>query len=266
MGEDEVIRHDLTNEEYHAHPAISASDVKAVHLKSLRHWQLQPRRESTAFDMGSAVHALVLEPEKDLVRCGPADRRGTAWKDAKLAADLDGFILLPQGEYDLAKNIAHAANMQMPEWLDRPRIAEGSVFALDSITGVDIKCRPDIYIEADGLVCDLKTCTSASPRSFARDVHQYGYALQAAFYLRTLQEAGLLAERFVFFAIEKEPPFAACVHEIDPGYLNYADAVITNTLMKIRSAQASDDYTTGWPEVNVICQPGWMTDDETVDF
>ena len=78
-----MIRHDMTNEAYHAHPAISSSDVKTVFNKSLAHWQLSQRRESAAFDLGSAVHALVLEPEKDLVRCGPADRRGTAWKDAK---------------------------------------------------------------------------------------------------------------------------------------------------------------------------------------
>lgn len=33
-----MIRTDLTNEEYHAHPAISSSDVKAA-AKSLAHWK-----------------------------------------------------------------------------------------------------------------------------------------------------------------------------------------------------------------------------------
>jgi exodeoxyribonuclease VIII len=265
MGE-EMIRTDLSNEAYHAHPAISSSDVKAVYLKSLRHWQLAPRKESAAFDLGSAVHALVLEPEKDLVRCGPGDRRGTAWKDAKLAADLDGYILLPQGEYDLAKNIAHAALVQAPEWMDRPRITEGSVFATDRITGVEIKCRPDIYIEADAMVVDLKTCTSASPRQFSRDVHQYGYAIQAAFYMRVLQNAGHEADRFFFFAIEKDAPYAVCIHEIDADYLDTCQQIITQTLLKIRDAQAKGDYTTGWPEVNMISQPGWMTADDPEDF
>jgi hypothetical protein len=258
-----MTRHDMTNEAYHAHPAISSSDVKTVFNKSLAHWQLSQRRESAAFDLGSAVHALVLEPEKDLVRCGPGDRRGNAWKDAKLAADLDGYILLPEAEYELAKNVAYAAITQMPEWMDRPRIHEASFFAEDHVTGVEIKCRPDIYIEEDGLVIDLKTCASASPRQFTRDVHNYGYNLQAAFYLRVLQEAGFKAERFVFFAIEKEAPFACCCHEIDPDYLNASDAAITATLIKIRDAQKKGDYTTGWPEINMIGQPAWfMADDD----
>ena len=257
-----MIRHDLTNREYHAHPAISASDIKTAHLKSIAHWRHGVRRESTAFDLGSAVHAMVLEPEKELVRRGPADRRGDKWRDAKLAADLDGIILLPDAEYDIAETIAGAAIAQMPEWMDRPRITEASFFALDSVTGMNIKCRPDIYIESEGLVVDLKTCTSASPRLFSRDVHNYGYALQAAFYLRVLQEAGFDARRFVFLAVEKEPPFAACVHEIDPDYLLVCDAIITQTLLKIQQADRSGNYDTGWPEVNIIGQPAWMTADE----
>lgn len=261
-----MIRHDMTNEAYHLDPAISSSDVKAVYLKSLRHWKYEVRKGSTAFDLGSAVHAMVLEPEKELVRRGPDDRRGDKWRDAKLAADLDGMILLPSSEYNLAETIAAAAIAQMPEWMDRPRITEASFFALDSITGMHIKCRPDIYIESEGLVVDLKTCTSASPRLFSRDVHNYGYALQAAFYLRVLQEAGFDARRFVFLAVEKEAPFAACVHEIDPDYMLVCDAIITQTLLNIQQADRSGNYDTGWPEVNIIGRPSWMTADEDTDF
>ena len=261
-----MIRHDMTNEAYHLDPAISSSDVKTVYLKSLRHWKYEVRKGSTAFDLGSAVHAMVLEPEKELVRRGPDDRRGDKWRDAKLAADLDGMILLPSSEYNLAETIAAAAIAQMPEWMDRPRITEGSVFATDRVTGVEIKCRPDIYIESEGLVVDLKTCTSASPRSFSRDVHQYGYAIQAAFYMRVLQNAGHEADNFFFFAIEKDAPYAACIHEIDADYLDTCQQIITQTLLKIRDAQAKGDYTTGWPEVNVISQPGWMTADDPEDF
>jgi len=261
-----MIRTDMSNAAYHLDPAISSSDVKTVHLKSLRHWKYGARKESVAFDLGSAVHAMVLEPEKELVRRGPADRRGDKWRDAKLAADLDGLILLPEAEYDLAETIAKSAIAHMPAWMDVPRIAEASFFALDSTTGVNIKCRPDLYIESEGLVVDLKTCASASPRLFARDVHNYGYAIQAAFYLRVLQEAGFEANRFVFLAVEKEPPFAVGLHEIEPDYLNYADAVITDTLLKIRDATKEDDYKTGWPEINFIGQPSWMSIDDLEDL
>ena len=76
----------LSNASYHAHPAISSSDVKAVASKSLAHWKGKVWKDSSAFALGSAVHALVLEPEKNLVLRGPEDRRGDKWKKAQLAA------------------------------------------------------------------------------------------------------------------------------------------------------------------------------------
>jgi hypothetical protein len=56
---------EMTNEEYHAHHAISSSDVKMVHGKSLAHWQGAERKEKAAWDLGTAVHAMLLEPEKE---------------------------------------------------------------------------------------------------------------------------------------------------------------------------------------------------------
>jgi exodeoxyribonuclease VIII len=85
---------DMTNEEYHAHPNISSSDVKAVAAKSLAHWKAKVYKASPAFALGSAVHALVLEPEKSFVLRGPEDRRGNKWKEAQLAADLDDILAI----------------------------------------------------------------------------------------------------------------------------------------------------------------------------
>ena len=64
------IEYNLPDYDYHdkeIFPHISSSDVKTVLSKSLLHWAGQERKESIAFDIGKAVHALILEPEKDLV-------------------------------------------------------------------------------------------------------------------------------------------------------------------------------------------------------
>ena len=58
---------ELSNEEYHEHKAISSSAVKTVHAKSLLHWKKNKYVDSAAFQLGTAVHALLLEPEKNLV-------------------------------------------------------------------------------------------------------------------------------------------------------------------------------------------------------
>jgi hypothetical protein len=97
------IEYNLPDYEYHdkeIFPHISSSDVKTVLSKSLLHWAGQERKESIAFDIGKAVHALILEPEKDLVMRGPEDRRGSKWKDAKAKAEKDGKVFLTEKDYD----------------------------------------------------------------------------------------------------------------------------------------------------------------------
>lgn len=266
---------DMTNEAYHAHPNISSSDVKAVATRSLAHWKYRTYKSSSAFALGSAVHALVLEPHKNLVVRGPEDRRGAKWKDASLAADLDGKILLTESDFDLSRQIADAvrAHPVVRGWLAEPWfVAEASFFADDSETGVNIKCRPDGWIPNGGIVFDVKTTRDASPEGFPREMRNYGYDLQAAFYLRTLREAGFQAKKFIFVAVEKEPPYAVGLHVMTDRYLEHANMRVTRTLEKINAAIAANDYTTGWPMINDIDLPRWQLDpeadvfDETVDF
>ncbi len=267
---------DMPNSEYHSHPSISSSDVKLVAAKSLAHWQAKVYKDNPAFALGSAVHALVLEPEKNLVLRGPEDRRGNKWKEAQLAADLDGKILLTEGDYDLAQAIAAPviAHEVVSGWLADPEfVAEASFFATDPQTGVKIKCRPDGYLPSAGIVFDIKTTRDASPEGFPREIRNYNYDLQAAHYLRCLHGAGYKASAFIFVCVEKEAPYAVGLHALTGNYLDAANMRVTETLEKISRAEATSIFTTGWPLINYVDLPRWQTAepeadvfDETVDF
>ncbi len=262
---------DMPNGEYHSHPNISSSDVKLVAAKSLAHWKAKVYKPSPAFALGSAVHAMVLEPEKNLVLRGPEDRRGNKWKDAQLAADLDGKILLTEADYDLAEKIAEEtrAHPVVARYLIDPSfVAEASFFATDPITGSNIKCRPDGYLQSSGVVFDIKTTRDASPANFPREIRSYNYDLQASFYLRCMTAAGFEARSFIFVAVEKEAPHAVCLHQLDEDYLAVADMRVTETLTAIARAEAFDDFTTGWPLINDIPLPRWQvaqTEDDVFD-
>lgn len=267
---------DMTNEDYHARPEISSSDVKAVASKSLAHWKGKVWKDSSAFALGSAVHALVLEPEKNLVIRGPEDRRGNKWKVDKLAADIDGKILLTEGDYDLAQAIAAPLiNHEVVKgFISQPDfVAEGSFFATDPVTNVKIKCRPDGFVPSSGVVFDIKTTRDASPDGFPREIRSYNYDLQAAFYLRCLRAAGYDANTFIFVCVEKEAPYAVCLHTLTDRYLEAADLRVTETLEKIHRAEAAGVFQTGWPLINHCDLPRWQTAepeadvfDEDVDF
>ena len=267
---------DMTNEDYHARPEISSSDVKAVASKSLAHWKGKVWKDSSAFALGSAVHALVLEAEKNLVIRGPEDRRGNKWKVDKLAADIDGKILLTEGDYDLAQAIAAPLiNHEVVKgFISQPDfVAEGSFFATDPVTNVKIKCRPDGFVPSSGVVFDIKTTRDASPDGFPREIRSYNYDLQAAFYLRCLRAAGYDANTFIFVCVEKEAPYAVCLHALTDRYLEAADLRVTETLEKIHRAEAAGVFQTGWPLINHCDLPRWQTAepeadvfDEDVDF
>ena len=96
----------MPNEEYHAHPAIVSSAVKEVHMKALVHWHQGQHKETPALNVGTAVHAMILEPDKKLVICGPESRRGKAWTEAKEQADRNGMTLLTQSDYAMCEAIA----------------------------------------------------------------------------------------------------------------------------------------------------------------
>ena len=257
----------LSNAEYHAQDAISSSDVKMVHKSTLAHWKARGEfKGSITFDIGSVVHDLVLEGGRNSVR-GPADRRGNTWKDAYADAQAEGKTLLTMSDYDLARNVAdsvlfHPAGQRMAG-LDV--INEASFFATDPATGLEIKCRPDSYWQEQGVVYDIKTCQDASPRGVAKQMIDYGYAIQAAFYLHVLQQAGMKAERFVFVNVEKTPPYAVSVNELSEEFLAWGQQQMHKTLSEIKNASDDGYYPTGWSDrVNVIELPRWLHD--SADF
>jgi hypothetical protein len=250
----------LSNSQYHADDAISSSDVKMVHSKSLAHWKAKTYSSSPVFDMGTAVHAMVLEDGKGVVR-GPETRRGKAWAEAYEEAQANDQTLLTAGDYDLARNIAdsvlfHPAGQRMA---GPTTVNEASFFATDPETELKIKCRPDSYWDAKGVLYDLKTCQDASPRGVAKDMIAYNYAIQQAFYMHCLEQAGYEALQFVFVHVEKTGAHSVSTNIIHEEYLDWAKGEMHMTLRKIAKANEAQKWDTGWSDqTNVIDLPRWL--------
>ena len=267
------IDYEMPDYEYHdkkKHPHISSSDVKTVYGKSLLHWVGQEYKESPTLEMGKAVHSLILEYEKQAVVRGPSDRRGNKWKEAKQQAEQQGKILLTERDYDTALEIAESALFNS-EFLrskisNKNFISEASIFTRCKKTGMLIKCRPDglIIPESDkgkGEILDIKTTHDASPNGFQRELRKYNYDLQIAFYLHTMRCASLPCSEMYLVAIEKTPPYAVGVHVLSEIYIKHAEKRMIQTLEKMKHAEVSQDFSTGWPEINQVHLPAWLEDD-----
>lgn len=255
-----MIRDDMTNAEYHAHPAISSSDVKAVLLSTVWHWKNQVRKETPAMALGTAVHDMTLEGGENTVR-GPETRRGNAWKEAEELARADGKEILTSKDYDLAEDIAEAL---LAEPLCGKHLAydntckEYSLFAKCPTTGLDLRCRPDLYNPSNLTMFDVKTTTDASPMGFNKQIYKLRYDVQAAYYCYVSELCGWKVSHFSFLAVENSAPHAAHMHVMSMEALEIGKKDMMRTLEVIAEAKSKDEYSLDWGTHTLIHPPAWV--------
>lgn len=208
---------------------------------------------------GTAVHDLVLEGGHNTVR-GPETRRGNAWKDA--VEEAAGKVVLPEKEYDEAEAIAQAlmADPACAKQLSMEgSLKEQSLFVTCPQTGLELRCRPDLYNPSDCVMSDVKTTTDASPTGFLREVYKWRYDVQGAFYSYVAELAGWKVRHFTFLAVETSLPYAAHMHVMGMEALEVGRRDMMRTLEKIAEAKAKDDYSLDWGKFTMVHPPAWVT-------
>ena len=249
------IVYDMSNEEYHRQVGYSSTAIKTVCKQSLAHYMAQkPLGDSPAFALGSAVHATLLEPERDLVIKGPKTRASKTFKDLYNNKE-DDQVVLTEVEYYVHNKMCNSAleNPTCKKILtDSRRVTESSVFVTDKKTGLNLKTRPDLYIAETGHLYDIKTTIDASPKGFAEQVGKYMYHIQAAFYVLTCKKAGIKATDFSFIAVEKTAPYIAHLHKVSPELLKVATEKVEETLAYIAEANKTGVFDTGWGEYSTL--------------
>ena len=257
----------ISNEEYHADPAISASQLKEIGRSPFHYWSryLDPSRTpaiaTSAMKLGSLTHCCVLEPDQVSARYGiTPDRRSNAGK--ALAAEMEASGIEAVTAQEMEQALAMAASVRSNSTaalLLSNGQAEQSFWWDDIATGMRCKCRPD-WLSADGeTIVDLKTCQDASAAGFAKAVAAFQYQLQAAHYL-----CGTLAKRFIFVAVEKSAPYAVGVYELDAEAMVHGSVLRHNALQRIQDCRAINEwpgYTDG--SIQTLQLPGWALKDQT---
>ena len=208
--------YDLSDEEYFAEDALNNSYLWQLINKTPAHAQIGIDK-TDAMTLGSAVHLAVLQPEisSNLIVQGPENRRGKAWTEAKKDAEINNKILLTGADYIQC--------MQMRDSVYRNATAatiltqKGTVYekaAFFEVDGTQCKCKVDA---AQGnTIIDLKTSVDASPDGFSHSIAKYGYHQQHALYkYGYAQASGKAVDHFIFVVIEKSPPYACAIYELD---------------------------------------------------
>lgn len=257
---------DMPSATYHGIEAMSASGAKKM-IRSPQHYLLMrttPSAPSAAMQFGTAVHALVLEPDtfNDAVVVAPEvnkrSKDGKAEHEAFVAANV-GKVILGADDFDrvLAAGAAVRAHPAASKLLTGGQ-AETSLFWTDGKCGVPCKARYD-YLNLGGIV-DLKTCQDASPDAFARSVATFHYHLQAAFYCSGSEHVRNESPAFfAFVAVESEPPHGVACYVL-PGNAILAGMHLANiALERYAAALAANEWPGYSDAIEVLQLPKWAT-------
>ena len=262
-----TITHAMPAREYHAHPGINASTLKAVAKHPLAKvlWDMEHRVHKPALDVGSAAHSLILEGHLNDVEVVDAENWRT--KAAREQADeIRARGMIPMLAHDITPIEDMAVSVRshpVAGELLHGIAAEVSVFG--ELYGVQAKARLDGWHEDAAHIVDLKTVLSTDPAEFHRDVLLWGYHNQAAHYADLMREVTGRDHTFTFVLVEKAPPYLVSVVTLDEDFLSLgradneeaAHAWLNRPVLPIN----------GWPGITTIQCPVWaLPDDDDDDF
>lgn len=229
-------------------------------LQSPAHYQasLKESHEPTkAMLIGSAVHAAVLEPDlfaSEYIAWSGADKRTKIGKEEWAQVEASGKNILSMDDYCNVSAIAKAVRQhETAGKLLKEGTAEVSLFT--EIEDVPSKCRMDWL--RPGVIVDLKTTDNASPTGFAKSISNYSYDIQAAWYLDCCQSAGLDIETFVFVAVEKAPPYAVGLYELDYASLDVGRSKYQRALSLWKHCAAIDEWPGYSDDIITLQLPAW---------
>lgn len=183
----------ISNEYYHSiKDAVGSSQLKKI-LESPLEYKYSltaPREDKSYFDLGQAMHSVILEQKTDRFICGPlvSSKATKEWKDAKAAAAEQGKILLDIEQYESVMRgfdvfCQHPMAHKLVSYCQK---IEQSGFYKDEKSGLWCKFRPDGYCanDVDGdFIFDYKTAKAIDQRSIDNAIAAFGYHISAAHYI-----------------------------------------------------------------------------------
>ena len=224
-------------------PMIDPSSIP-VRFSNLKQFSRSPahylhaitseREETPAMILGSAVHALVLQPEH--LEVHGDDRRSKEYRDAKkrLADDIPVFT---EREIRMAMPIASSVL--------------GNRLAMEALSGVrerrilweigprQCSSTPDAYNEERNQIGDLKVCFTSEPSEFIKHAESMFYHAQLSFYRRATNMRDAICRIVV---VEKTAPYLVSLINLGSAKLEQGDMLCRGWFERLITCEASGKF------------------------
>ena len=219
-----MINNIITDENYYKdREYITASMAKqALRGSKLQFdYAMEQSFESEAMLVGSAFHALILEPHifKSTYAFEPnMDRRTKAAKEyiaewKELNKNIPNHI---PGKYEDRLYYMQESLIKHPMYSEMfLSNSETESIKLFELNGSKCKSKIDFYNPTKNYIIDIKTCNSVLEEDVLESIEKYNYDLQASFY-----KDGLKADKFYFVFVEKKKPYDVLFVDYTRGLKN----------------------------------------------
>ncbi len=234
----------MPNSDYHATNDISKSTLDMASGDPFGPmWARrcpQDKDRLKTFDFGDAMHAICLEPERidsEFITIPPFNLRTNSGKEDKVIFKLDHADkkILSSDDYKKLRLMFESVMAHIParRLIEADGVAERSYFWRDEETGADCKCRPDKYIDKEGLLVDVKTTPDL--KKFHLSVEDYRYHVQDPWYCDGLGRFTDQELRMEFLVIQKNISigrYPVMVVKLPPEVIEYGRVTYKNDLRR----------------------------------
>ena len=220
------------------------------------------QKDSPALKLGRLVHLACLQPKEfiDRVKIEPeVDKRTKTGKEVYelfKASLAEGDETVDNETYAQIDAIAESVEKALKSLKLDTSVWMTEKPCTKEYEGITIKGRPDLVTKLQGSdalqIFDIKTCQSAEPAAFARDVANFKYHLQAAFYSELVG-----TENFFLIAVEKEAPYAYRIYTLDAAGLSEGKALMRDAVAAYKQSITFQTWPSYTPNVCELPLPKW---------
>lgn len=241
---------------------LSSTDLRRL-LRSPAHFKNPTIADSPALAFGSMAHAFILEPAIAEARYRPRSDVDGRTKEGKQVREWEASLAASQGvkfvsraDYDAAVSIASAVNTH----LGCQHILNGGqaeiAGLLSDFDGINSRIKPDYLTEHH--IVDVKTTTDARSDAFTRSIMNFGYTVQAAFYLDVAAAIDGIKRRFYWVAVEKDAPYAVAVYEASDAMIEHGRRQYKRAIELYKECAALDIWPAYSQQVQTLELPNWV--------
>lgn len=260
----------IPNEEYHRsidYAALSSSGINKLHQKTpLHYWSdlHNPKESTPAMNFGSACHVGLLEPDDfdDLVAIVPQEiNRHTKVGKVEYAdflAEAADKTIITGLEHEKIKEMAKILHAEPTiRALVSNGITERSGFWVEPTYNFQCKLRTDLHVESAKIILDYKTTVDADYNKFMKSIANYGYHVQARWYVNGMKEITGDDYDYIIVAQEKDPPFEFMIYQMPTDVLDQGSMIIRPVLETYAECLEKDEWPGYSHEIHGVILPPW---------